>query len=204
MKFKDFEKLIQYAPDGVGGGTGEGTDNGGTGEGAKGPSYEELVAELAKERADRERFKNANDKLSKEIATVKQNLREKMTAEEQLAEEQKQQREEHEREFEEMKRELAETKSVKKLMGTLGMDEELATDTAKAISDNDTDKIFENLAKHIKSVEEASYQKAIKDRPSVPAGNGSDSVALAKAKELAKTKSVNRATANSDILKNYI
>ena len=50
------------------------------------PSVEELMSQLAAARADADRYKNANDKLSKESADYKRQLRAKQTAEEQEAE----------------------------------------------------------------------------------------------------------------------
>lgn len=55
-------------------------------EGAKTPSVEELMAQLASERAEKEKYKNASDKASSEAAQYKKQLRSKQTAEEQEAE----------------------------------------------------------------------------------------------------------------------
>ena len=50
------------------------------------PTVEQLMAELSAAKADVERFKSANDKLSKSEAEMKRQLRAKQTTEEQEAE----------------------------------------------------------------------------------------------------------------------
>lgn len=52
----------------------------------KTPTVEELMAQLASERAEKEKYKNASDKASSEAAQYKKQLRSKQTAEEQEAE----------------------------------------------------------------------------------------------------------------------
>lgn len=52
----------------------------------KTPTVEELMAELANARAEREKYKNASDKATSEAAKYKKELRSKQTAEEQEAE----------------------------------------------------------------------------------------------------------------------
>lgn len=50
------------------------------------PTVEELMAQLAAERAEKEKYKSASDKASSEAAKYKKELRSKQTAEEQEAE----------------------------------------------------------------------------------------------------------------------
>ena len=50
------------------------------------PTVEELMAQLATERAEKEKYKSASDKASSEAAKYKKELRSKQTAEEQEAE----------------------------------------------------------------------------------------------------------------------
>ena len=53
----------------------------------KGPNVDELMAQIAQLTSDRDKYKSANDKLSKSEAEMKRQLRAKLSAEEQQAEE---------------------------------------------------------------------------------------------------------------------
>ena len=139
----------------------------------KTPTVEELMAELAKERAERAKLKNAFDKTSSEAATYKKALREKQTAEEVKAEEDQKAKEEHERQFAELvafKRE-AEAKSRYALQG---MDEKLASEAAKAEVAGDYDqlaKIQKQFAENLVKAREAEWMKT---RPVPNGGNGDE------------------------------
>ena len=76
------------------------------------PTVEQLMEELAKERAEKERFKNANDRLSKSEAEMKRKLRATQTAEEQKKEEELEAQRIAEEEREAMRVELNHMKAV--------------------------------------------------------------------------------------------
>ena len=61
----------------------------------KEPTVEELMAQLAQERAVNAKLKNSFDKTSSELANTKKQLREKQSAEEQEEEAKKEAEEEH-------------------------------------------------------------------------------------------------------------
>lgn len=197
------------ADGGSSGGAGGSSSDGGSGSDGDGqdpdsPSYEELVTQLAQERANSQRFKNALDKTSSDLANTKKQLKEKMTAEEQLAEEQRIEQEQRDAEFNSMKKQLQVINTSKKYMG-LGMDEALAETVATAFIDGDEDAFFKHLSDHIKAVKEGALSEFLKSRPDIAAGVGGDqkeSLAEQKARELAENRKTSR-NANPDILKNY-
>lgn len=165
------------------------------------PSYEELLAQLAAERANNARMKNQNDKLSRESAEYKRQLRAKMTAEEQEAEAKKEQEEARQKEFEDMKRELATIRATQRYI-SLGMTEELAEDCAKAELEGDMEKVSVNFKKHSEALTKAAYQQFLKDRPDINAGNGNSENSIAKEKARMSAKRFGNA-ADANILAHY-
>ena len=96
---------------------GSGTDSGENG-------GVDLAEELAKARADAQRYKAAMDKAAKETAEAKRQLRAKQSAEEIAAEEKKAADEKAAQEMDELRREVARNKAIKSVMGKLGTDED--------------------------------------------------------------------------------
>ena len=203
---KKFPMNLQLFADG-GGGTGEsgaegeesGSD-GGNNEDA--PTVEELVAQLAEERAKSARLQNEKDTASTEAANFKRQLRAKMTANEQEEAEKKARDEAIEKELQELRNESRINKYSKRFMG-VGMDEASATELAGLTGEiAEPDKFFSALDKFVKAGED-SVEALIKSNPSIKAGNGDgagESLAVRKAKELAGGSR----TVNQDILKNYM
>ena len=76
------------------------------------PTVEELMAQLAAERAEKEKYKNASDKASSEAANYKKQLRSKQTAEEQEAEAKAEADRLQAEKFESMSKELNHIKAV--------------------------------------------------------------------------------------------
>lgn len=173
------------------------------------PSYDDLVKELAeartreeREKRDKERFKTALDAETKKNGELTKQVRERMTAEEQVSAEMKQRQEERDQEIADMKAELATIRATKRYMSSLKMDESLAEDTAKAEVDGDMEKVASNFAKHIKTLEEAAHQRGLGERKPVNAGNGpADKNSLAN--EMAVAAARRNGGANEDILKHY-
>ena len=197
----------------------EGTDpigNGGGGGGGNpeehnnepnGPTLEEALAELAKERASNAKNKAALDKALSENGNLTKQLRTKMTAEEQEAEIKKAEDEAKDARLAELETQLRTMNYSKRFMG-MGMDEK----TAEALSDTlgdipDPDKFFSDLDKFIKAAVkkagEESLQQFLKDRPDIKAGNG-DSDKNTLAQEKAKRLAHRNVQANTDILSHYI
>lgn len=204
---------LQIFADGNGGGSGEtGAETGGTaaesGTGAepeseKKPTYEELLAQLNAERADKERIKNLKDTASREAAEFKKKFREKMTAEEQAALEKKEADEAKDARIKELEEKMAVIDNTSFWGGkSIGMDEALAKSTAEAEATGDKEKFRENIANHIKSIKDSAYQQALADRPEIAAGNGAADKNSA-AKDMAVASAKRLGGVNEDIIKQY-
>lgn len=137
------------------------------------PTVEELMAQLAKERAEKERYKVALNKSSSEAAEYKKKFREKQTAEEQEEEAKREQQEQHDKYVKGIETELATIKATKRYMG-IGMPEDLAADTAKAEIKGDNEAVTANMKKFMDVTIKAKEADWIKNRPPVNAGNGED------------------------------
>ena len=168
-------------------------------------AYQELVSQLSEARAEAAKWKNANDKSSQEAASYKKQLRAKMTAEEQDAEAKAEAERLKDERIQEMATQLRIMDYSKRYMG-VGMDEKTAEVFAGLTGElEDVEKFFSNLDKFvqtkIKFAEEDSIQKFLNSRPDIKAGTGTaeNSLALEKARELAKKNS----GVNENILKFY-
>ena len=204
---------LQFFAEGDGGAGGEaGADGGNAGtepapgteqEGEKKPSYDELLALLNAEKADKERIKNLKDVASREAADFKKKYREKMTAEEQAALEKKEADEAKDARIKELEEKMAVIDNTSFWGGkSIGMDEALAKSTAEAEATGDKEKFRENIAKHIKSIKDSAYQQALADRPEIAAGNGAADKNSA-AKDMAVASAKRLGGVNEDIIKQY-
>lgn len=116
------------------------------------PSVDELMAQLAAERAEKEKYKTANDKLSKEAADTKRQLRAKQTAEEQEAEAQAEAQRLADEERENLRKE---NNRFKAMAAYKNLDEKTVDKLLEAVSDAD----HATLA----AIIEAEVQKAVKE-----------------------------------------
>jgi hypothetical protein len=125
--------------------------------------------------AEVERLKTALSKSNSEAAESKRQLREKLSADELKAKE----------DAEEMERLRAENATLirEKTISTykasylsLGYDDKLADETAKAIVDGKFDKVFENQKKHIDSVEKRIRADVLKDTPKPEGGSSTETM----------------------------
>ena len=98
-------------------------------------TVEELTAQIAQLTADRDKYKSANDKLSKESADYKRQLRAKQTAEEQEAEAKAEEERLRQEEFENLKKELNHNKAVNAYKTV--SDEKMVESLIDAVSDAD-------------------------------------------------------------------
>lgn len=136
----------------------------------KTPSIEELMTELAKEKAERAKLKNSLDNASSEAAKYKKALREKQSAEEIQTEEKLKAQEEHNKyvaELEAFKRK-AEAKARYALQG---MNEELATQAAEAEVSGDYDLLAKVHKQHTEALLKAKEAEWLKNRPDPNVGN---------------------------------
>ena len=195
-------------PSGGDGGSGEGEGTG-DGEGKDGgltPSVDELLAQLAQERATNAQNKAALDKALKEKGELTKNLRAKMSAEEQEAEAKKAADEAKDARIQELESKFRTMDYSKRYMG-IGMDEKTAETLSEMTGElTDPDKFFSALGKFItasnKSAGENAIQDLINKNPEIKAGSGDDTkTSLAEEKAVSIGKRT--AGANEDILKHY-
>ena len=204
---------IQFFADGGDGGSGDGAGGSDGDSGADGadsgdgddnqPTYEELVAELARERAESQRQRNLKDTASKEAAEYKKQLRAKLTAEEKESIAKKEADEAKDARIKELEEKMEIVDNTAFWVGkSIGMDEKLAKATAEAEAKGDKEAFRRNIEKHIKSIQDSAYQQALKDRPDPAAGNGDadkNTLAMDKAKAAAKRMG----GVDENILKHY-
>ena len=170
------------------------------------PSVDELMAELAKERAEKAKLKNSFDTASSELAATKKQLRTKMTAEEQIEEEKRLADEAKDAKIQELESRFRTMDYSKRYMG-IGMDEKTAESLSELTGElADADKFFSALGKFItasnKAAEENYRQELIKNNPDINAGSGGDTK-NSLAEERAVSIGKRTAGANEDILKFY-
>lgn len=173
----------------------------------KTPTVEELIAKLAQRDADYAKLKNSFDTTSSELSTAKKQLKQKMTAEEQIEEEKRIADEAKDARIQELESKFRMMDYSKRYMG-IGMDEKTAETLSELTGDlPDVDKFFSALDKFmkskIKSAGEDAIQELIKKNPEIKSGTG-DSEKNALAKEKAKEAAHRHTGANMDILKHYI
>lgn len=111
------------------------------------------------------------DKAASEAASYKKQLREKLSADEQAQAERDEQFKTLQTELETLRTEKAIDMATKKWM-SIGYDEALATETAKAMVEGNTEKMFANHAKFIAEKEKHLRTQLLKDTPTPPAGEG--------------------------------
>ena len=170
------------------------------------PSVDELMAELAKERAEKAKLKNSFDTASSELAATKKQLRTKMTAEEQEQEAKREAEEAKDAKIQELESRFRTMDYSKRYMG-IGMDEKTAESLSELTGElADADKFFSALGKFItasnKAAEENYRQELIKNNPDINAGSGGDTK-NSLAEERAVSIGKRTAGANEDILKFY-
>lgn len=120
--------------------------------------------------------KDVFDKTASELALVKKQLREKMTADEQKEKDEAEKREKLETDYNALLKKVTVSDNKAKLLG-LGYDESLAGETAEAMANGELDKVFANQKKHLDSLEKKIRADVLKDTPkpgkdTVPGGGG--------------------------------
>ena len=115
------------------------------------------------------------DKTASELADTKKQLREKMSAEELKAKEDADMIAELTKERDALLREKTVAGYKAKYLA-LGYAESLADETAEAMVNGETDKVFANHNKHLIAVEKKIRADVLKDTPKPEGGNGSDTM----------------------------
>lgn len=132
------------------------------------PTVEELSAQIAQLTADRDKYKSANDKLSKESADYKRQLRAKQTAEEQQAEEKAEADRLQKEELENLKKELNHNKAVNAYKAI--QDDKMVETLIEAVSDDDHNAIADIMEKYANARVKEAQAEWMKSRPRVNMG----------------------------------
>lgn len=90
-------------------------------------------------------------------------------------------------ELDTLRKEKAVSESRAKFLG-LGYDDKLATDTAKALSEGDMDKVFANQQIHIENVRKAERATALTTEKKPPAGSGASEITKERFNEMGYTE----------------
>ncbi len=144
------------------------TDTTVTDNGVTTPTVEELTAQLESARADAERYKNANDKLIKESADYKRQLRARQTEEEQKAEERAEAQRIRDEEYEAMKAELNHNKAVNAYRSV--SDAKMVESLVDAVSTADHATIAGIMEKYATAKVKEAQAEWLKSRPQANAG----------------------------------
>lgn len=174
------------------------------------PSYEQLVEELARSRAneakavaDSARFKNSIDDLTKKNGELTKQVRERMTAEEQEQIAKKEADDAKDARIAELEaREKIRDYTELLMDKDIGMAKKEAKDLSEMLVNGDFEKSLEILGKHIKTIKDEAYQQAMSDRPAINAGNGAgdkDAIGI----EMAKASARRVGGINEEALKSY-
>jgi len=134
-----------------------------------GPSVEELMAELARERAQAQRYKASLDNATSEAADLKRKLRARQTADEQAQADAEEAARQHAEYVKSLEREVAINRAKARYLG-LGMSEELAADTAVADVEKDQDRVVANFRKHQEAMIRDEQAKWLASRPQIQTG----------------------------------
>ena len=133
--------------------------------------------------AELERLKNALSKSNSEAADYKKQLREKMSADEIKAKEDSDKMTELQSKYDALLKESEISKNKARLLA-LGYEDNLATETAEAIANGETDKVFANQKKHLESVEKKIREEVLTSTPRPTGGNGSETMTLDKFRKM--------------------
>ena len=127
--------------------------------------------------------KDVFDKTASELASVKKQLREKMTVDEQKEKDEAEKREKLENDYTALLKKVTVSDNKAKLLG-LGYDEKLADETAEAMADGNSEKIFSNQKKHLEAVEKKVRAEALKDTPKPTPDGDSKTMTLEKLRKM--------------------
>ena len=134
----------------------------------KTPTVEQLMAELASAKADKERIKNSLDKTLKEKGEITKALRAKQTAEEQLAEEQAEAKRVADEELETMRAELNRYKASSAYKN---LDEQTIDKVIEAVSSADHNALAEIIRLECENAVRKAEAEWLNSRPQVATGN---------------------------------
>lgn len=127
--------------------------------------------------------KDVFDKTASELAAKKKELTEKLTEDEKKKQKEQEERTELQEKYDKLLHESEVAKFKAKLLG-MGYEDKLAGETAEAMADGDTEKVFANQKKHLDSVEKKVRAEALKDTPKPTPDGDSKSMTLEKLRKM--------------------
>lgn len=165
------------------------------------PTVEELMAQLASERAEKEKYKNASDKASSEAANYKKQLRSKQTAEEAEAEAKAEAERLQKEKYEEMSKELDHIKAVSayKSIST----EDAVEKLIDAVADGDHSAIAAIIQKEIKAAVAVKEAEWMKSRPPINTGGGDNAISKEQFNKMKYQERVEFKSKNPELYKKY-
>lgn len=135
------------------------------------PSVDELMAQINQLTADRDRYKSANDKLSKSEADMKRQLRAKQTEDERLSAEQAEAQRIRDEELETLRAENNRIKAVGAYK-TISS-EKVVESLIEAVSNADHNTIASIIDNEIKAAVKSAQTEWLKSRPQANVGSNS-------------------------------
>lgn len=127
--------------------------------------------------------KDLFDKTASELAEKKRQLKAKLTEEETKEQERNEAFEKLQKNYDDLVRENKISQYTSELLSA-GYAEKLAADTALAMVDGDTAKVFSNQKKHLQDMEKKLRVEILKDTPKPVENGGSDTMTLDKFRKL--------------------
>ena len=144
-------------------------DNKGENQNGQQPTLEELVVQLKQAQAENLRNKNSMDKVMSENNKLKEQLRQKMSAEEQTAQAEKEKAEAQQNYVKELEKKLAKIEATNRYI-SMGMDASLADATADAELGGDQMTVTSNIKKMTDALLKAKEAEWLKTRPAPQTG----------------------------------
>ena len=138
--------------------------------------YNDNASELEKQKA-------AVSKANSEAAEWKRKHNALLSEDEQKKQREQEEREELQNKYDKLLRESVIAKNKAKLVA-LGYDESLADETAEAMADGDSEKVFANQQKHLASFEKKVRAEALKNTPKPTPDGDSKTMTLEKFRKL--------------------
>lgn len=132
------------------------------------PTVEELMSQIAQLTSDRDKYKSANDKLSKSEAEMKRQLRATLSADEQKKAEEEEAKRLADEEMENMRKELNHMKALKAYKEI--SDEKVVENLIDAVSDADHNAIAKIITNECRKAVSEAEAKWLRERPQVRSG----------------------------------
>ncbi len=127
--------------------------------------------------------KDVFDKTASELASMKKQLKEKLSDDEIAKQKEQEERAELQSKYEALLHETEVSKRKADLLA-IGYDEKLADETAEAMVKGDLDKVLNNQKKHLETVEKKVRAEALKDTPKPTPDGDSKTMTLDKLRQL--------------------